>query len=33
MVADVPRVLVAVGQFAGSSGMPSEARLTEAALP
>ncbi len=33
MVADVPRVFVAVGQLAGSAGMPAETRLTEAALP
>ena len=33
VVADVPRVLVAVGHLAGSAGMPSEPRLTQPAHP
>jgi hypothetical protein len=33
MVADVPRVLVAVGQLAGSAGIPAEARLTQPTVP
>ena len=33
VVADVPRMLRAVDQLAGSAGMPAEPRLTQPAVP